>query len=47
MWVLVIRRGVLWIRPKPSTRLFPGDVIIASGYSEGEEDFKQLVSGEK
>ncbi len=47
MWVLVIRRGVLWIRPKPSSSLFPGDVIIASGYSEGEEDFKQLVSGEK
>ena len=45
MWVLVIRRGPLWIRPKPSTILFPGDVIIASGYSEGEEDFKQLVEG--
>jgi uncharacterized protein with PhoU and TrkA domain len=45
MWVLVVRRGPLWIRPKPSTMLFPGDVIIASGYSEGEEDFKQLVSG--
>jgi len=45
MWVLAIRRGPLWIRPKPSTMLFPGDVVIASGYSEGEEDFKQLVSG--
>ena len=44
-WVLVIRRGSLWIRPKPSTIMFPGDVIIASGYSEGEEDFKQLVEG--
>ena len=45
MWVLVIRRGSRWIRPKPSTIMFPGDVIIASGYSEGEEDFKQLVEG--
>jgi uncharacterized protein with PhoU and TrkA domain len=45
MWVLVIRRGPLWIRPKPSTMILPGDVIIASGYSEGEEDFKQLVEG--
>jgi uncharacterized protein with PhoU and TrkA domain len=45
MWVLVIRRGPHWIRPKPTTMLFPGDVIIASGYSEGEEDFKQLVEG--
>lgn len=45
MWVLVIRRGNSWIRPKPSTIIFPGDVIIASGYSEGEEDFKQLVEG--
>ena len=44
-WVLVIRRGSLWIRPKPSTIIFPGDIIIASGYSEGEEDFKQLVEG--
>jgi len=45
MWVLVIRRGSLWIRPKLTTKLFPGDVVIASGYSEGEEDFKQLISG--
>lgn len=45
MWVLVIRRSNNWIRPKPSTIMFPGDVIIASGYSEGEEDFKQLVEG--
>lgn len=45
MWVLVIRRGSNWIKPKPSTVILPGDVIIASGYSEGEEDFKQLVTG--
>ena len=44
-WVLAIRRGNRWIRPKPLTVLYPGDSIIASGYSEGEEDFKQLVEG--
>lgn len=45
MWVLVIRRGDKWIRPRPSTTLRAGDVIIASGYSEGEEDFVQLLTG--
>lgn len=43
MWVLVIRRGERWIRPKPSTIIQAGDVIIASGYAEGEEDFKILL----
>ncbi|MFB0557964.1 MAG: potassium channel family protein [Candidatus Bathyarchaeia archaeon] len=43
MWVLVIRRGERWIRPKPSTIIQAGDVIIASGYAEGEEDFKKLL----
>jgi uncharacterized protein with PhoU and TrkA domain len=47
MWVLFIRRGSRWMRPTPSTRLEPGDLVVASGYSEGEEDFKQLLSGEK
>jgi len=45
MWVLVIRRGDRWMRPRPETVLEPGDVVIASGYAEGEEDFKKLVSG--
>jgi uncharacterized protein with PhoU and TrkA domain len=45
MWVLVIRRGDKWIKPRPNTVLKPGDVIIASGYSEGEEDFIQLLTG--
>jgi len=43
MWVLYIRRGNKWIRPNKKTRLEPGDLVIASGYSEGEEDFKQLL----
>ena len=47
MWVLYIRRGNRWMKPRPSTRLEPGDLVVASGYSEGEEDFKQLLSGKK
>lgn len=47
MWVLYIRRGDKWMRPRPSTRLEPGDLVVASGYSEGEDDFKQLLSGKK
>lgn len=47
MWVLYIRRNNRWMRPRPSTRLEPGDLVVASGYSEGEDDFKQLLSGEK
>jgi len=45
MWVLVVRRGERWMRPRPETVLQAGDVIIASGYAEGEEDFKKLVGG--
>jgi uncharacterized protein with PhoU and TrkA domain len=44
MWVLVVRRGDNWIRPSPNTILKTGDVIIASGYKEGEEDFVHLLS---
>jgi uncharacterized protein with PhoU and TrkA domain len=46
LWVLVIRRGNRWIRPEHWTTIQVGDVVIASGYSEGEEDFKNLVGGE-
>ncbi len=46
MWVLVIRRGDKWMRPKPSTVLETGDVVIASGYADGEEDFRKLVGGD-
>ena len=46
MWILYIRRGEGWMKPRPSTVLLPGDVVIASGYSEGEEDLKKLLSGE-
>ncbi len=46
MWVLSVRRGRKWMRPKPQTVIKAGDVLIASGYAEGEDDFTRLVSGE-
>jgi uncharacterized protein with PhoU and TrkA domain len=45
MWLLVIRRGGDWIRPKPETLIREGDVLVASGYAEGEDDFVRLASG--
>jgi uncharacterized protein with PhoU and TrkA domain len=45
MWVLVIRRGKYWLRPRPDTVIKAGDVLLASGYAEGETDFKTLASG--
>jgi len=44
MWVLVLRRGDRWMRPRPSTVIQAGDIIVASGYAEGEEDFKSLFN---
>ena len=44
MWVLVIRRGKKWLRPRSDTVIKAGDVLLASGYAEGEEDFKELAS---
>ena len=46
MWVLVIRRGKNWLRPQPNTVIKANDVLIASGYTEGEEDLMKLASGE-
>ncbi len=45
MWVLVIRRGNWWLRPRPDTVIKVGDILIASGYAEGEADFEALISG--
>ena len=47
MWVLIVRREDRWIRPKPSTILNAGDVIIAAGYAEGEDDLKKLLDSEE
>ena len=44
MWVLAIRRENKLIRPKPSTKIEAGDVLIASGYAEGEEDLRKLAA---
>ena len=46
MWILAVRRGSAWIRPKSNTKIMKDDVLIASGYAEGEEDLEQLVSNE-
>jgi uncharacterized protein with PhoU and TrkA domain len=47
MWVLVIRRGNWWLRPRPDTVIKAGDILIASGYAEGETDFETLATGQK
>ena len=47
MWVLAVRRGDRWIRPKPDLIVEPGDILIASGYAEGEEALRRLASGGK
>jgi uncharacterized protein with PhoU and TrkA domain len=47
MWILVIRRGNWWLRPRASTVIKAGDVLIAAGYAEGEADFESLISGNK
>jgi len=41
---LAVRRVNKWIRPKPDTIIEAGDVLIASGYAEGEEDLRKLAS---
>jgi len=46
MWVLAIRRGKKWLRPQPNLIIRAGDLLIASGYTEGEEDLRKLASGE-
>jgi len=47
MWVLCIKRGDRWIRPKPDTVIEAGDHLIVSGYAEGAEDLKRLTNSEK
>lgn len=45
MWVLVIKRGNWWLRPRPNSVIHAGDILIAAGYAEGETDFESLASG--
>lgn len=44
MWILAIKKGDKCIRPKLDTKIQVGDVLIASGYAEGEEDLKKLAA---
>ena len=44
MWVLVIKRNDKCLRPRGESRIESGDVLVASGYAEGEEALKQLAS---
>lgn len=47
MWVLAVKRGDKWIRPKADTVIEAGDLLIASGYTEGEEALRKLASNER
>ena len=44
MWILAIKRNDKSLRPKPSTKIQLGDILIASGYAEGVEDLQKLAS---
>ena len=44
MWVLVIKRREKYLRPKRDSKIQVGDILIASGYSEGADDLKKLAS---
>ena len=47
MWVLAVKRGDKWIRPKSDTVIEAGDLLIASGYTEGEENLRTLASDKR
>ncbi len=44
MWILAVKRGEKYVKPRPVLKIEPGDVLIAFGYAEGEEDLKKLAS---
>jgi uncharacterized protein with PhoU and TrkA domain len=44
MWVLIIKRDDHVIRPRADSQIQTGDVLIASGYTEGSEDLQKLAS---
>ena len=45
-WLLVIKRDDKWVRPKASTILQVNDILIASGYADSIDTFKNLVIGQ-
>jgi uncharacterized protein with PhoU and TrkA domain len=44
MWILVIKRGEKYVRPRADSRIQVGDILVASGYAEGADDLKKLAS---
>ncbi|MCW4002521.1 MAG: potassium channel protein [Candidatus Bathyarchaeota archaeon] len=44
MWVLVIKRNDMCLRPRADSRIKEGDILVASGYAEGADDLKKLAS---
>jgi uncharacterized protein with PhoU and TrkA domain len=44
MWVLIIKRGDKYMRPRGDSRIEAGDILVASGYAEGADDLKKLTS---
>jgi uncharacterized protein with PhoU and TrkA domain len=44
MWILVIKRNDRCLRPRGDSKISAGDVLIASGYSEGADALKLLAS---
>jgi uncharacterized protein with PhoU and TrkA domain len=44
MWILAIKRAEKTLRPKADSIFQLGDILIASGYSEGVQDLKKLAS---
>jgi len=44
MWILVIKRGEKYLRPRADSRIGVGDVLVASGYAEGANALKNLAS---
>ena len=45
MWVVAMRRNGRLFRPRGSTVIRPGDILIAVGYAEGEKDLAELARG--
>jgi uncharacterized protein with PhoU and TrkA domain len=43
MWVLVIKRGEACLRPRADSKIQAGDILIASGYSEGASSLRKLA----
>ncbi len=44
MWILAIKRGDKCIRPRSDLKIEEGDVLIASGYSDGEVALSKLAT---